>query len=621
MNVLEKMKLNGQLNDIYLEIVGATSVLEKMKLNGQINDIYLKLNAGGIDTPSTPDTPTTPVTPEQGAKYWYGMRIRPIGFGTQPDNHIAQMSAEQAAAKFPEFTERDYRYGAVGYAEALSARDIEHYNLTDFQKVVNFDGDIDVAEVAIEDAILAKLKSLKVSGLTQSEIHTYLQAFDLAKGSNKEKIQSLFAKELRKDYYFLGRKTDPEGYKTWLASLELIDKAMLTKHLNNVLIAGNVTPDAYDDKTDELKSIESKLFGGYINLAEAKKQLKELLNATPNLDPALIELINDAINTNGRSKVLPKLQAIWVKSEVRRDAARKANKPKVDPLTEHAELIALAKSHGFIVDVDASDNTIYFETPQSTSSTSADLDDPDEIESFIYDLENAVEKWESEAQAREAARLKSRIDMMNRGKKPNLWKIDIPDNDDWARVSTPLVGYFDDQNIKFYIKYAPDVAGNSETLNLLYSDGGVVETGVETFADVVEVVTNSLTANKLDGLYPELQGNDDLLPGGETYNDMPKEAQAMIDQTVANFPDLMPEQPTDNDQQYVNQLNTLKTLTIADFNTLSASESKAKFYDVLEQQETIIMKLIELDKLDEHTPLILAVGEHIATLKAESVNL
>ncbi|MEC6832939.1 hypothetical protein VXS06_14325, partial [Photobacterium toruni] len=162
---------------------------------------FNKIKAGVKDA-ATPEP-----TPEPVAKYWYGMRIRPIGFGTQPDGHIAQMSAEQAEAKFPDFTERDYRYGAVGYAEQLTPDVIEHYNLTDFQKVVSVDGDIDTAEVTIEDAILAKLKSLKVNGFTQNEIDTYLQAFDSAKGTNKDKIQSLFSKELRQDFFFVNRKT------------------------------------------------------------------------------------------------------------------------------------------------------------------------------------------------------------------------------------------------------------------------------------------------------------------------------------------------------------------------------------------------------------------------------
>ncbi|MCG3884177.1 hypothetical protein I3271_05705 [Photobacterium leiognathi] len=179
---------------------------------------------------------------EPEAKYWYGMRIRPIGFGTQPDGHIAQMSAEQAAAKFPDFTERDYRFGAVGYANALSNDVIEHYNLTDFQKTNDVNADIDVAEVAIEDAIDHRLKNLGVKGFTQSQIDELITEFDNAHGSNKQKVQTLFAKELREDYTFVNRKTMVEEFKTFEASLDLIDKAMLTKYLNKVLIA-DATPE------------------------------------------------------------------------------------------------------------------------------------------------------------------------------------------------------------------------------------------------------------------------------------------------------------------------------------------------------------------------------------------
>ena len=81
------------------------------------------------------------------------------------------------------------------------------------------------------------------------------------------------------------------------------------------------------------------------------------------------------------------------------------------------------------------------------------------------------------------------------------------------------------------------------------------------------------------------------------------------------------EEKVDDGREYVDALNAMKALTIADFNTLSGTESKAKFYGLLDQQESIVMKLSELNLLDEHTPLILSVGEHVAILKAESVGL
>lgn len=65
-------------------------------------------------------------------QYLYGMRVRGFSIGTQPAGHTAYIAPESTPEAIQDnFREPDYRFGIVVYPAPLSARDIEHYSLTD----------------------------------------------------------------------------------------------------------------------------------------------------------------------------------------------------------------------------------------------------------------------------------------------------------------------------------------------------------------------------------------------------------------------------------------------------------------------------------------------------------
>ena len=70
------------------------------------------------------------------AFFWYGLRTRGAGPGAVPDGVGATLNVEETAeleiVKKKGFDESSYKYGSVGYPQALTQKDIDNYSLTDF---------------------------------------------------------------------------------------------------------------------------------------------------------------------------------------------------------------------------------------------------------------------------------------------------------------------------------------------------------------------------------------------------------------------------------------------------------------------------------------------------------
>lgn len=75
------------------------------------------------------------------AKFWYGLRARPLSLGAQPKDSVAYIPPEQARtdARIADVValagESSVRHGAIGYDRELTAKEIADYELVDFAKV------------------------------------------------------------------------------------------------------------------------------------------------------------------------------------------------------------------------------------------------------------------------------------------------------------------------------------------------------------------------------------------------------------------------------------------------------------------------------------------------------
>ncbi len=76
------------------------------------------------------------ITASSTKEFLYGLTIRPFGIATQPKGHTGFIDRADIPKHIrDEYTEFAYRYGILIYPEPLSARDIDHYSLTDFNLI------------------------------------------------------------------------------------------------------------------------------------------------------------------------------------------------------------------------------------------------------------------------------------------------------------------------------------------------------------------------------------------------------------------------------------------------------------------------------------------------------
>lgn len=230
-------------------------------------------------------------TAPQVAKYWYGLRVRPFDIASQPSGHTAYLNAEQAKGTFSNFTERDYRYGAVGYKQPLSFDDIAHYNMTSLNLEPTKSGDLSkkglVALSAVIDTYLSKTGS---NTLKQDDVDLLLDLYDNATGDALSKLQATFSYELKNQPEFLNRKEQVSEFDEWLDALRTLDRKDVALALEGKVI--HVFEPALDMGKDIelITSIRDSLFSGKISLKSAKERF---MQTASNLPKALMGEVSD----------------------------------------------------------------------------------------------------------------------------------------------------------------------------------------------------------------------------------------------------------------------------------------------------------------------------------------
>ncbi|WP_318491888.1 defense against restriction DarA-related protein [Photobacterium leiognathi] len=359
---------------------------------------WLKVAQGFVDL----DSRSEKITSENATgetNHWYGMRIRPFGIGNQPNGQTAYLEPEQAAAKFPDFDERSIRFGAIAYAEPLSKKDVEHYNLTDLQKVISPLADEDYARAAVEDAVSLYAKR---TPLDENIIYNLVQKFKLATGDNRKRIQSVFAKELRQDFFFENRNTDKEGYMTWFESLNLIDEEMLTTALNEAMAKQKPAPVVEEPEVktpsfirDEkaIKSATNKLTR---SLSKVSAIDDEIENAEQELDDNSHLIYNDYGDVKNKTllaKIQRKVDAANKKNAVVSEKITSAYKEFRDAGGSNDEWDSIIEDSEFsgLIDLFASEiiNEVLDYTPEWESSLPANSEP--EMNVISDEVSNAVD--------------------------------------------------------------------------------------------------------------------------------------------------------------------------------------------------------------------------------------
>lgn len=126
-------------------ITGATEVRHwdeaKAAMEGayqkDVDEAFAKRTPEPVQPTETVEEPT-----EATPLYWYGMRVRPYGLGTQPDGVVAHIPQDEVAgdARVAELIkDRDptgWRHGMIAYLEPLTKDQIDHYSLEDMAAAV-----------------------------------------------------------------------------------------------------------------------------------------------------------------------------------------------------------------------------------------------------------------------------------------------------------------------------------------------------------------------------------------------------------------------------------------------------------------------------------------------------
>ncbi len=165
------------------------------------------------------------VEDEQEGLFWYGLQARPHTIGATPRSKdiVKYLSPENAPTQFPDAGNK-IRHGAIAYAEALTAKDVSDFELQPLFDVEDeAQADEDVANYIAIDFLEDHMKEQGLKVLTPNQLNDLILVLNAAGGD----MQKAFGPKLRTQDAFKNRKADPEGYKTWLTSLKLVNAEML----------------------------------------------------------------------------------------------------------------------------------------------------------------------------------------------------------------------------------------------------------------------------------------------------------------------------------------------------------------------------------------------------------
>lgn len=147
--------------------------------------------------------------------YWYGLRARPYGMGTTPNDYqpVKVIDDEEAAKQFAHLDFRMVRHGAIAYDQALPAGLAEQFELP----LLLDKGDHEVAQNTKEMQRIVKLALDDYMLDEDLDFYTQEKLNELKARSFK----SSFSKQLREQDEFTTKSQLPEKFKKWN---ELVDQ-------------------------------------------------------------------------------------------------------------------------------------------------------------------------------------------------------------------------------------------------------------------------------------------------------------------------------------------------------------------------------------------------------------
>lgn len=231
-------------------------VTQRLFANDFTQDELDRAMNGGADVVAIAPNEQARSTVVDSELFWYGLRARPYGMNTTPNDATVQkaLNEEEAKAMFPKAGD-NVRHGAVGYAEKLTSNQVSEWELVDLSKIGSFQFDEDYAEMIVRQTLLDWMDSKEVAAIAQSDFYNLRQKVEL--GTFKEAFASL----LRKQPEYIDRKQDVDEYKEWTSTIDQIDANFLAKVAEEmgVIEADKVVSDDADEavkgKTEDEKAL------------------------------------------------------------------------------------------------------------------------------------------------------------------------------------------------------------------------------------------------------------------------------------------------------------------------------------------------------------------------------
>lgn len=266
----ERMRKNRDLAALRGQYASASSQFEKMRVQRDMARIRKEL---GIGLATVTDQPVEPQLPDPKELHWYGLRAR-FYFPADPaitltDKVDAFEKLKPILGNYGRITADNLRHGAVGYKQPLTDQQIYDYELVDLAKKISLASEEDAADI-IESALWLLNDETPLTDAVAAEL---LEKYRQAKGNNKRKTQAVLSRQLRQDPYFVDRKNDPESFAIFEDALALIDEALLSK---------------------VLKEMVAKIAAKNATAANAGGETAEPVTQEPQ-DPPAITLLNEII--------------------------------------------------------------------------------------------------------------------------------------------------------------------------------------------------------------------------------------------------------------------------------------------------------------------------------------
>ncbi|HHF2973032.1 TPA: hypothetical protein ACPJ0I_003996 [Vibrio diabolicus] len=209
--------------------------------------------------------------------FWYGLRLRPYGLGTTPPQHQVAKYLDPESAK-EQFADagNGIRHGAIAYDQKLPPELVSNFDLEPLFGMV--EGDLEEAERIATEALGQWVEDKGVDEIPQSTLDTLKQVG----------FKAAFAKQLRQQPEMKNRKENPNAYKLWSASIDLVTPDMIQEIAEDLML---VQSDA------ELQRQAEHTQGRMRFQEAALSQLKDMQSVNPSDRKRLVMLADLTLGT------------------------------------------------------------------------------------------------------------------------------------------------------------------------------------------------------------------------------------------------------------------------------------------------------------------------------------